>query len=141
VWSQWQVRVFRGAAKAYTTTPYPILVVDSLAPSSSAIEGTVWQPPLDEVAISSLALDGVHRALVKDYENYTPEEIDITSAAIDGVHRLIVQSYTDGLPEEIDVTSAALDGTHKIVRIDYPNYEPEEIDITSHALNGTHAPI
>jgi hypothetical protein len=49
-WSQWQFRVFRGAAKSYTTPPYPILISESasygLTPSSGLLDDIFEQANL-----------------------------------------------------------------------------------------------
>ena len=137
-WSQWKVRVFRGAARSYTTPPYPVSVTDEIGVSSNARDGLVWVPPLDELGVSSHALDGVHRELIARY-TMEPEEIGVTSYALDGSHRALVAIYAMN-PEEIGVTSHALDGTRRQVIITYLNYEPEEINVTSYALDGTHGP-
>ena len=133
-WSQWQVRVFRGAAKSYTTPPYPVLVVDSIGVSSAARDGIMWQPPMDEMDVYSHALDGVKRELVLYYSTQ-PEEIDVSSVALNGIKRALVQRYTSPA-EEINVASVALSGTKKIIVVRYPHYAPEEIDVTSFALDG-----
>ena len=137
-WSQWQFRVFRGAAKSYTTPPYPAYVEDSIQLTSEARDGFVWLPPMDEVGVTSHALDGVHRPLIQMY-SMEPEEIEVSSYALDGTHRPLVAPYTTE-PEEIEISSIALDGTHRVVVIPYLNYEPEEVEVTSHALDGAHGP-
>lgn len=137
-WSQWKVVVFRSAVGSYTTPPYPLLTMDAIGVSSHALDPFVWLPPLDEVDVSSFALDGAHRDLIAKYEG-EPEEIDITSHALSGEHRDLIARYA-AIPEELDVEGFALDGVHKVIVIQYLNYEHEEIDVTSHALNGTHGP-
>ena len=137
-WSQWQVRVFRGAAKSYTTPPYPVLVMDELGTGSLALDGSVVTTPLGELDSMSFALDGVHRDLIL-FHSYGPEELDTSSYALNGTHRLLQVSYSYG-PEELDTSSFALNGTHKLVLIAYVNYPPEELNTSSYALNGTHGP-
>lgn len=137
-WSQWQVRVFRGASNTYTTPPYPVQTIDSLGVTGSAKNGLTVSPPVDELSIASFALDGVHKDLLVTYD-YGPEDLGIASAALNGTHRALIVSYSYG-PEEIQVSSSALNGTHRQVVIPYLNYLPEELGVSSHALNGTHGP-
>lgn len=137
--SQYEFCVFRGAARSYTTPPYPAYVVDSVGISTNAKSGILWSPPLDELGVSSYALDGSHRDLIAKY-SYGPEEVDVSSYALDGFHRALLVRYDNYPIEEIETSSRALDGVHKVILIPYLNYEPEEVDVTSHALDGTHGP-
>ena len=138
-WSQWQVRVFRGAAKSYTTPPYPVMVLDELGVGSVARDGRYISIYTDELSVMSFALSGTHRDLIRIY-GYGPEEINVASVALNGVHKALMVSYAVP-PEELNITSLSLNGTHKLIRIYYLNYPPEELNITSHSLNGTHAPV
>ena len=136
-WSQWVFRVFRGAARSYTTPPYPVHVVDSIGGSSRAVNGVIWQSPLDEMSVTSSALDGAHRDLISMF-GYS-EDIEVASVALNGVHRPLIAGYLTQ-NEDIGVNSNALNGVKKIVLIEYLNYQSEHISVSSHALNGTRGP-
>lgn len=56
-WSQWQVRVFRGAAKSYTSVPYPVQAVDSVtyqvAPTGGQLRTLLHETsPVDDVTFA-----------------------------------------------------------------------------------------
>src|SRR5690625_1058703 len=112
-WSQWQFRVFRGAAKSYTTPPYPVNIIDSIGVSGSAKNGAVVVPTVDEISTFSHAMDGVHRDLVAYYDG-ADDFLDVYSRALNGTHRPLISNYDLWPPEEVDAHSSALNGTHKI---------------------------
>lgn len=136
-WSQWQVRVFRGAATSYTTPPYSVYVVDSFNAYSRAADGRVIEMPLDELSTSSHALDGQLRDVVHAYQNYRAESLNTGSYALDGTLRTILVSYENYPQESVNTGSYALNGTIRVSLIAYPNYQPESLDASSHALDGT----
>ncbi len=131
-WSQWQVRVFRGAAKSYTTPPYAALDVGASAVQAVGRDGYSMQIPIDEADVVSSAIDGVRRLTLIQYALY--DEMNVTSAARNGTRAIPLQSYSTS--DATDVASAALNGTRTIVLISYLNYAPEEINVASVALNG-----
>lgn len=133
-WSQWQVRVFRGAAKSYTTPPYPVHNVDGIQAGSWPHDGKQIEMPLDELEVHSYALDGQLRDTLQVY-SYN-EALDASSYALNGVLRTPLVMYGNWPPEAIDTGSYALNGTLRVVLIIYPNYPPESLDASSYALNG-----
>lgn len=120
-----------------TTPPYSIYFEDFLDVSSNASDGNITIWPLDELDITSYALDGEHREPIVIYE-IPYEALDITSFSLDGTHAqpLVIYAMEH---EALDVTSYALDGTHVNILLQYLNYAPEALDITSYALDGTHS--
>lgn len=134
-WSQWQVRVFRGAAKSYTTPPYPVYTVDGVDARSAQADGKLIEMPFDEVSVQSYALNG---QLWDALQIYTyAESLDASSYALNGILRITLVSYDQYPPESIDTGSLALNGTLRVTLIIYPNYPPESLDASSYALNGT----
>ncbi len=134
-WSQWQVRVFRGAAKSYTTPPYPVYTVDGVDARSAQADGKLIEMPFDEVLVQSYALNGQLRDTLQIY-TYA-ESLDASSYALDGILRTPLVIYDKYPPESINTGSLALNGTLRVTLIVYPNYPPESLDASSYALNGT----
>lgn len=134
-WSQWQVRVFRGAARSYTTPPYPVYNIDSVSTGSVPADGKAVEMPLDELTTASYALDGQLRDTLQQYEYQ--ESLNTGSFALNGILRTPLAMYGDYPPESINTGSYALNGTLKTVLIIYPNYPPESLNASSNALNGT----
>ena len=134
-WSQWQVRVFRGAAQSYTTPPYPVLTEDHASADSHSRGGISWLPPAEDIDASSYALDGTQRALIV-YFDIAPENVDASSYALDGILRPMI-AYYDIAHEDVDASSYALNGSRRFVLIEYVNYTPEEVESTSYSLGGT----
>ena len=134
-WSQWQVRVFRGAARSYTTPPYPVYNIDSVSTGSVPADGKAVEMPLDELTTASYALDGQLRDALQQYEYQ--ESLNTGSFALNGILRTPLAMYGDYPPESINTGSYALNGTLKTVLIIYPNYPPESLNASSYALNGT----
>ncbi len=87
-WSQWQVRVFRGAAKRVTTPPYPIEVIESYSPTVAGQRGQMVTMPIEEYSVSIDIVSGQLRQPVIDYsappEEYAPS-IDIVSGVLDSI--------------------------------------------------------
>jgi len=134
-WSQWQVRVFRGAARSYTTPPYPVVFTDSLGITSLARKGGHYTFPVEGMSVESLALGGTLKDTFLSYAS-PPEEMDISSIALGGTLGTPLQHY-DYEPEPLDISSVALGGDLEVVLLRYQNYEPEAMDISSVALGGT----
>lgn len=134
-WSQWQVRVFRGAARSYTTPPYPVIFTDSLGITSSARRGGHYAPPVEGMSVDSLALGGMLKDALLSYVS-PPEEMDISSMSLGGTLVTPLLHY-DYEPEPLDISSVALGGDLVVTLLRYQNYEPESMDISSVALGGT----
>jgi len=131
--------VIVGAAKSYTTPPYPVYLAEGVGVDSVARDPSAYLTPLDMVDLGSVALNGTLRPLIVTYTTPT-ESIDVASVAINGVKRPLLVSYT-AEPEPIDVSSVPLDGTKRVILIQYFNYDPEAVELGSVSLDGTHAPI
>jgi len=134
-WSQWQVRVFRGAARSYTTPPYPVIFSDSLGATSLSRSGGHYTFPVEGMSINSLAIGGTLRDTFLSY-TWSPEEIAISCVALGGTLTTPKISYTQD-PESLDISSFALGGDLETVLLRYQNYEPEPLEISSVALGGT----
>lgn len=132
---QYEFCVFVGAAKSYTTPPYPVYTVDSLATYSIAANGKAIGMPLDELNTLSHALDGQLRDIVQIYSYQ--ESVNAGSYALNGILRTPLAVYKNYQPESINTGSYAQNGTLRVMLIVYPNYQPESLDASSYALNGT----
>ena len=129
---------YRGAAKSYTTPPYPIHYVDKVESTGNAQSGSIYEFPMDELLSLSYALNGQLRDILQPYYA-EPDELLTSSFAMDGVLRTPLVIYNSP-PEAVDASSYALDGTLRTVLLTYANYEPEAVDASSYALDGTLTP-
>ena len=135
--SQFEFCVFAGAARSYTTPPYPVYAEDSLSAGSVALSGVSMRQPRDFMDVTSVALGGDVQSIRKFY-TAPVENLDVTSIALGGEIEIYdpVRPYTTP-PEELTATSVALGGERQTVRLFYTNYDPEELSVTSVALGGT----
>ena len=127
--------VVRGAARSYTTPPYPVYNIDSVSTGSVPADGKAVEMPLDELTTASYALDGQLRDTLQQYEYQ--ESLNTGSYALNGILRTPLVFYTYYPPEAVNTSSFAMNGTLKTVLIPYLNYPPESLDASSYALNGT----
>lgn len=136
-WSQWQFRVFRGAARSYTTPPYPVIYTESLGTSGQSLRGnSSYSLGPEGMDISSVALGGDLRDALQIYD-YPPEGMDVSSVALGGTLSTPLQIYEFYPPEGMQVSSVALGGELDTTLLTYLNYEPEGLDVSSVALGGT----
>lgn len=136
-WSQWQFRVFRGAARSYTTPPYPLFTIDSFGAGGVATGGSESVSLVESASISSICLGGALRDQLQQYESPI-EEMGIQSACLGGELVVLDPKKTYQLQnEQLSVLSVCLGGELPIVRIPYQNYEHEDIGISSVCLGGT----
>lgn len=134
-WSQWQFRVFRGAARSYTTPPYAVYVEDGLLAGMTPNRGHHTQYPIDNMGAVSLPLDGSLRDIVARYSS-PPDEFGCGSLPLDGEMR-DVKVFLNVGDEQVACSSIALDGSIFVTLIRYTNYEPENISCSSTPLNGS----
>ena len=134
-WSQWQFRVFRGAAKSYTTPPYPAYSVDSLGARSTPHGGGLQTWPMDEMSSGVLVLGGEIRSVQQDYE-WSPESMDSSATPLGGQIRELVLVYDLWPPEEMEASAQPLGGLIKTVVIPYENWPPEEMSAAAIPLGG-----
>lgn len=133
-WSQWQVRVFRGAAKSYTTPPYPLFSEAGIGSYGRARSAQVFVNPSDSMGTEGIALDGdLQDILIRD--TMPPEEMITGGVALDGDLRTILYRYTS-TPEEMTTEGIALDGILHDTKINYIS-SPEEMTTSGIALDGS----
>lgn len=127
--------VIIGAAKSYTTPPYPVIFTDSLGITSSARNGEHYTFPVEGMSVESLALGGMLKDALLSYAS-PPEEMDISSVALGGTLVTPLLHYDYG-QEPLDISSVALGGDLETTLLRYQNYEPESLGVSSVALGGT----
>ncbi len=76
---------YRGAAKSYTTPPYPIQFEDAVDVNSYALQGAIYGTPLDELSASTHALDSQLRDLIVIYDKAVPDEVNVSTHSLDGI--------------------------------------------------------
>lgn len=132
--SQWHVRVFRGAAKSYTTPPYPIYFQEGLSPSAAPGRGYFYASPQDNMRAAAAPLDGVLESVVGRYE-MDHESVEATAVPLDGSLDTVILDYALDL-ETLAATAAPLDGTASVVLLRH-SVGPENLSPTAIPLNGT----
>lgn len=134
-WAQWQVRVFRGAAKRITTTPYPVEITESFRPSVSAIRGQMVKMPLDEFTVTFGIMSGQLRQPVIEYAA-PPESYAQSIGVMSGSLRSIVVQYA-APPEQYSPSIAIQSGVLDQIVVTYvaapESYNPS-ISIQSGSL-------
>lgn len=137
-WSQWQVRVFRGSAKSYTTPPYSVFMQDSLDLTVRPLSGAQPTWPMEPMDVLVSPLGGVLRNVVVPYGNYAPESITVPLVKpLGGELKNVVVYYNDYPPEALNVpVIEPLGGAMETVVLHYDNYQPESIEITLTPLGG-----
>jgi len=135
-WSQWQFRVFRGAAKSYTTPPYPIVMQDSMSAASVSRGGTTSYGWSESMNIGSVSLGGDLRDVHQYYEP-EPEGLEFFSVSLGGSIRSTSLTYEIPDPGELNITSVSMGGSLVVTRPTSSNYAPEGLDFSSISLGGT----
>lgn len=136
--NQWHVRVFRGAAKSYTTPPYPIIFFDSLNVTSETLRGVQWEQPLDELNIGALTVGGSLREVLQTY-SIAPEPVDIFAITFAGE----LEDEPDPLKqygygtESLDIGATTTGGSIELTLLRYENYLPESFDIGGITTGGS----
>src|SRR5690606_30978317 len=105
-WSQWQVRVFRGAAKSYTSTLYPLYGIDgaslsvTFAPATMAVVATSTAGNEAATTTFSFGTAELRRPIVaiQGKEECIETGYTFVTAAL----RLPVVTLNDQLPEEVE---------------------------------------
>ena len=133
-WSQWQVRVFRGAAKRVTTTPYPVEIVEAFEPRLSTSRGQLYSIPIEEFSVSIDIVSGILRQPVIDYaaepEAYVPD-----ASIISGVLDSILVTYS-APPVEYSPTVALQSGVLDQIVVTY-SAPPDEYQQSITILSGS----
>lgn len=135
-WSQWQFRVFRGAARSYTTPPYPIYVADNLGSNHDAMGGSTPTWPVELMQSSMILIGGQIRDVVQELDGPI-EEIASSIMPLGGQIKTIAVEYDLWPPEEIETTAIApLGGEIKVVVLPYSNWMEEEMASSINPLGG-----
>ena len=133
--------VVRGAARSYTTPPYPVFFVDNVQDSIRMGNVSSMQMPFDETETSVIMMDATRRLILQKYVNYVPESIDIEVTMRDATRKSVLLQYTYYPPSAIDATMTMRDATRKTVVMNYLNYVPESIDIEVTMRDATRTPV
>lgn len=133
--SQYEFCVFRGAAKSYTTPPYPLYVEDSLDVEQHPVASYVMTPPLDQMDVSHVAVSGELREVTQRY-GYGPELLDVSHSPVSGSLLSVKVTYSYG-PEAMDVSHVAVGGNLWLTLLRYSNYIPEALDVSHTPTGGT----
>lgn len=133
--SQYEFCVFRGAARSYTTPPYPLYVEDSLDVEQHTVASYVLTPPLDQMSVSHVAVSGELRELIQRY-GYGPELLDVSHTVVSGSLLSVKATYSYG-PESMDVSHSAIGGNLWLTLLRYSNYIPEALDVSHTPTGGT----
>lgn len=136
-WSQWQVRVFRGAARSYTTMPYPIYAEDNVQSASGVATGVLWEGPLDHIMSSSDFIEGSLREPLITFTQPPEDFIIGSSEFVEGELRTALITHVQPPEDFIAGSSDLVSGTLRVGLVTYNNYPPEGIETSSDFISGT----
>lgn len=134
-WSQWQFRVFRGAAKSYTTPPYAIHESDDLELNASPMAGGFFSLIKDSVASISIPTGGEIRNILQRI-SIDPDSVHATSVPSGGEIRDIKIYYDNYTPEKVSVDAEPLGGSLVLTKLIYSNYTPEDVTPAAQPTGG-----
>lgn len=136
-WSQWQVRVFRGAAKSHTSTPYPIVFDDAYRVESKSVSFQRWKVPDDELGILIDAVDLEARSIVLPPFSFDDDH-ELSVDAIELQTQSIVLPPYVGV-DEVDLSVDAVELECLRILFTYGNYRDEhELSIDTVDLDVPH---
>lgn len=139
-WSQWQVRVFRGASKRVTSPPYPAELVDDLATVAAVNDGDMrdllWQASAaDPITVGAAVISGELRTIRKDL--VTPREEITANATVSAGELRTIRKDLAAPREEIAVTAGVASGSLTTSRLDLvPPHESLTTTATVNAAGG-----
>lgn len=121
----------------YTTTLYPLQVIESLDAVVYMIGGALDTPPriTESMDIVVDLLGGELKTPVVFY-SMLPEALDILPALTGGDLRTPLVSYSIQ-PEALDIVAVVLNGTLKLVLVSYLNYIPEAFNVSAEMTGGS----
>lgn len=132
--SQYEFCVFVGAAKSYTTPPYPVYVEDSLSAHGSAVGGGYFGVIRESIGAAASPVGGSLREVIQRYST-EPESMAAWAAPIGGSIRTILQDYE--IPaESVTVYAEPVGGSLKVTLIRYSNYKPEGVAANAQVIGG-----
>src|SRR5690606_30565972 len=140
-WSQWQVRVFRGAARSYTTPLYPVFVTDALTAPIAPSNSPTFRPLLDSLSAPITPLDCDLTVVVRylTYDHYEPEPLTVSMQPLDSdlVGVVGYVTYENYDPEPLTVSMQPLDSDLEVVAgyMTYQNYDPEPLTVSMQPLD------
>lgn len=128
--------VIRGAARSYTTPPYPVHAQDSLGVEISLERGGQQEWPVEDIEVAVKPLGGQIRNVLVYYD-MQPEALGILGVEPLGGHIQDVMRYYDMQPESIKLLGVEPKGGDiwKVV-LTYENYAPEALDVSVTPLGG-----
>jgi len=139
-WSQWQVRVFRGASKRVTSPPYPAELVDGMGAGAAVKDGDIrdllWQAAAgDPITVAANVVGGELRAIRKDLK-VPPDEIAASASVASGELRAIRRDLA--IPaEEISASASVASASLTPSRLDLvPPHESITTTATVNAAGG-----
>lgn len=136
--SQYEFCVFRGAAKSYTTPPYPVHVEDSVAVTATVLRGYAMEMTLETLGVHSVPIGGDLRSIIRSY-SIDAEPLTMVSTAMGGTLTVYdpTRPYTNYAPEPLSASSVAVNSPGiKTVLLSYKNYDPESLGVSSVPLGG-----
>lgn len=124
--------VIIGAAKSYTTPPYPVYIRDDLKTLEKPVGGTIIGEFVAELSVEGLSpLGGELRDVLQDYY-YGDDKLGIVGLQPTGGDLIDeadpLKQYVSP-PEELEVMGLEpLGGVLHLTKLSYKNYDPESLD-------------
>lgn len=133
--------VIRGAARSYTTPPYPVYNEDNIQDGLHQRQASSMQMAYDETDTSIVMMDASRRFVKQEYSFYIPEEIETTLYMRDATRKAQLVRYQNYPFEAVDHNMQMRDATRKVVLIRYQNYPFEAADTSMQMRNATRTPV
>ena len=118
----------------YTTTIYPVEVIESMDSTAIPLVGGTILPPMDEMNSSAIPLSGELRLQLIGYV-MLPEAMDSTAIPLSGEIVTILLTTTMA-PEAMDSAAVPLSGALVTILITYSNYPAEAMDSSAIPTGG-----
>lgn len=133
--SQYEFCVFTGAAKSYTTQPYPVHFLDGIGVALQPGGGSQQGWPVDDIGVGLAPLGGGFRDVLLRYD-MEAEDVGTSLTPLGGGIRDVLVYY-DMEAEDVGIVGLQpLGGGMQQVVLTYENYEPEALGISLTPLGG-----
>lgn len=121
---------------SYSTTPYPILSIDSMLSDGLTQGGFLFTQLEDAINSFGSLVNGELRTIFQVY-TCPPESIASTATLDGGVLATPLVTYGNGLPESITSQGVVLNGVLLTILITYSNALPESITSSGELTGGS----
>jgi hypothetical protein len=121
----------------YTSTPYPVDVVESMASAAAVHRGVSFELLIDHMQSGAGVQGGEIRTILLAYTFYPHEAIQSAAAVVGGDLRALLQTYTAYPPEATQSGGMVAGGSLAKILVAYNNYPAESFQSGATLLSGS----